>query len=156
MFIHASCWFSEFVCDNIGFKEMKNTIVFYFMTPWKWKSVSHVPLFATPWTIQSMEFFRPEYWEWVAFPFSRGSSQPRDQTQVSCIAGGSLPAEPQGSPKIRNWVAYPFSSGSSQPGNRTGVSCITRGFFTNWAIREAPVTPRCLKSQLYLSVHTLQ
>ena len=26
--------------------------------------------------------------EWVAFPFSRGSSQPRDQTQVSQIAGG--------------------------------------------------------------------
>ena len=26
--------------------------------------------------------------EWVAFPFSRESSQPRDQTQVSHIAGG--------------------------------------------------------------------
>ena len=26
--------------------------------------------------------------EWVAFPFSRGSSQPRDQTQGSCIEGG--------------------------------------------------------------------
>ena len=26
--------------------------------------------------------------EWVAFPFSRGSFQPRDQTQVSRIAGG--------------------------------------------------------------------
>ena len=26
--------------------------------------------------------------EWVAFPFSRGSSQPRNQTWVSCIAGG--------------------------------------------------------------------
>ena len=26
--------------------------------------------------------------EWVAFPFSRGSSQPRDQTEVSCTAGG--------------------------------------------------------------------
>ena len=26
--------------------------------------------------------------EWVAFPFSRGSSQPRDQTRVSCIADG--------------------------------------------------------------------
>ena len=26
--------------------------------------------------------------EWVAFPFSRGSSQPRDRTQVSCMAGG--------------------------------------------------------------------
>ena len=32
--------------------------------------------------------------EWVAFPFSRWSSQPRDQTQVD-----SLPAEPQGKPK---------------------------------------------------------
>ena len=28
--------------------------------------------------------------EWVAFPFSRGSSQPRDQTQVSHIAGKFL------------------------------------------------------------------
>ena len=26
--------------------------------------------------------------EWVAVPIFRGSSQPRDQTQVSCIAGG--------------------------------------------------------------------
>ena len=26
--------------------------------------------------------------EWVAVPFSRGSSQPRNRTQVSCIAGG--------------------------------------------------------------------
>ena len=25
--------------------------------------------------------------EWVVFPFSRGSPQPRDQTQVSCAAG---------------------------------------------------------------------
>ena len=28
--------------------------------------------------------------EWVAIPFSRGSSQPRDQTHVSCIAGRSF------------------------------------------------------------------
>ena len=25
--------------------------------------------------------------EWVAIPFSRGSSQPGDRTQISCIAG---------------------------------------------------------------------
>ena len=37
--------------------------------------------------------------EWVAFPFSRGSSQPRDRTQVSHIAGDSLPAQPQGKQK---------------------------------------------------------
>ena len=39
--------------------------------------------------------------EWAAIPFSWGSSQPRDWTQVSCIARGldSLPAEPQGKSK---------------------------------------------------------
>ena len=36
-----------------------------------------------PWTIQSTEFSRPEYW----IPFSRVSSQPKDWTGVSCIAG---------------------------------------------------------------------
>ena len=37
--------------------------------------------------------------EWVAFPFSRGSSQPRDLTQVSTLQVDSLLAEPQGKPK---------------------------------------------------------
>ena len=37
--------------------------------------------------------------EWVAIPFSRGSSQLMDQTQVSRIADDSLPAEPPGKPK---------------------------------------------------------
>ena len=32
--------------------------------------------------------------EWVAIPFSKGSSSLRDQIQVSCIAGRSLPSEP--------------------------------------------------------------
>ena len=31
---------------------------------------------------------QPRVPEWVAFPFSRGSFQPPDRTQVSCIAGG--------------------------------------------------------------------
>ena len=33
--------------------------------------------------------------EWVAISYSKGSSH-RDQTCVSCIAGDSLPSEPQG------------------------------------------------------------
>ena len=37
--------------------------------------------------------------EWVAFPFSRGSSQPRDQTQVSCIAGRFFTSWATGKPK---------------------------------------------------------
>ena len=36
--------------------------------------------------------------EWVAFPFSRGSSQPRDQTRLHCRRI-LLPAEPQRKPK---------------------------------------------------------
>ena len=38
--------------------------------------------------------------EWVAIPFRRGSSQSRDQTWVSCIAGNSLPTEPPGRPLL--------------------------------------------------------
>ena len=33
------------------------------------------------------EIFQARILEWVAISFSRGSSQPRDQTWVSCIAG---------------------------------------------------------------------
>ena len=56
------------------------------------KSLSPVGLFATPWTVAhqtplSMGFSRQEYYEWVAISFSRESSQPRDWTQVSHIAG---------------------------------------------------------------------
>ena len=54
----------------------------------KWserKSLSRVWLFATPWTVH--EILQTRILEWVAFPFSRGSSQPRDRTQVSDIAG---------------------------------------------------------------------
>ena len=52
----------------------------------KWKLLSRVQLFVIPCTIRSMEFSRPEYWSGY-FPSSRGSSQPRDQSQVSRIAG---------------------------------------------------------------------
>ena len=36
--------------------------------------------------------------EWVALPFSRESSQPRDKTQVSCIAGRLLTVWAHGNP----------------------------------------------------------
>ena len=74
---------------------------------------------------------------WVAFPFSRGSSQPQDRTQVSCTAGGFFTKEkPPGSPRILEWVTYPFSRVSFQPRNWTRVSCIAGRFFTSWATRD--------------------
>ena len=72
--------------------------------------------------------------EWVTMPSSRGYSQPKDQTQVSRIAGGFFPAEPPaGSPRILEWGGYPFCRGTSQPRNWTGISCIAGGFFSSWA-----------------------
>ena len=38
----------------------------------------------------------PRILEWVAYPFSKESSQPRNQTGVSYIASGFLPAGPPG------------------------------------------------------------
>ena len=60
--------------------------------------------------------------EWVAFPFSKGSSQPRDLTQ-GLPHYGQIPYQlsHKGSPRTLEWVAYPFSSGSSWPRNWTGV-----------------------------------
>ena len=50
---------------------------------WKWKLLSHLRLFATPWTVYGI--LQARVLECVAFPFSRGSSQPRDQNQISIM-----------------------------------------------------------------------
>ena len=84
--------------------------------------------------------FQARILEWVAVPFSRGSSQPRKQTRVFTLHVDSLPVELPGKPKVKvtqlclilcdpmdytvhgilearilEWVAVPFSRGSSQP-----------------------------------------
>ena len=78
--------------------------------------------------------------EWVAMPSSRGSSQPRDQTQVSHIVGRFFIVWATGEAH-EYWIGYPFSRGSSWPRNGTGVSCLAIIFFTSWATREAPRLP---------------
>ena len=47
---------------------------------------SHVQFFVTPQTVVH-GILQARILEWVAFPFSRGTSQPRNWTQVSRIAG---------------------------------------------------------------------
>jgi len=39
--------------------------------------------------------------EWVAIPFSRGSSRPSGQTQVSCSAGRFFTKEPLEKPSVK-------------------------------------------------------
>ena len=103
---------------------------------WKWKLLSHVRVFVTPWL----------YSPW------NSPGQNTGMGSLSLLQGifptqGSNPGFPhcrqilyqlshKGSPGILEWVAYPFSSGSSWPRNWTRVSCIAGRFFTNWAIGE--------------------
>ena len=46
--------------------------------------------------------------ELVAFPFSRDLPNPGIGPRSPTLKADSLPAEPQGSPRILEWVAYPF------------------------------------------------
>ena len=59
--------------------------------------LSCVRLFGTPWTVShqaplSMEFFQARILERVAFSYSSGSSQPRDQAHISfvCCTGQQI------------------------------------------------------------------
>ena len=56
------------------------------------KLLTRVQLFVIPWTVAcqdplSMGILQARILEWVASSFSRESSQPRNRTQISCIAG---------------------------------------------------------------------
>ena len=56
-------------------------------------------LFVTPWTVAqqaplSTGISQARILDWVAISFSRGSSGPRDQTQVFCLADRSFITEP--------------------------------------------------------------
>ena len=79
--------------ENIGSKcldiSVDNDFLFRFEAKWV-KSLSHVWLFVTPWTIASDSsvhgIFQARILEWGAIFFSRRSSWPRDWTWVSCVA----------------------------------------------------------------------
>ena len=53
---------------------------------WEWKLISGAWLFEAIYKVH--EILQARILESIAFPFSRGSSQPRDRTQVSHITGG--------------------------------------------------------------------
>ena len=51
-----------------------------------------------------------EILEWVAIPFSKGSSPPKDWTQVSCISGRFFTTEPPGKPQTGGHNRGPSAS----------------------------------------------
>ena len=75
---------------------LPNLVFAFFLSVKKWKSISHfshVQLFASdpmncsPPGSSVHGILQARILEWIAMPFSRASSRPRDRTQVSCIAG---------------------------------------------------------------------
>ena len=54
----------------------------------KVKVIQSCPILCNPMDYTVHGILKARILEWVAFPFSRVSSQPRDQTEVSCTAGG--------------------------------------------------------------------
>ena len=70
---------------------------------WKWTSLIRVRLFVTPWTLQCMEFSRPEYWSGEPFPSPADLPNPGDWTQVSCIAGGFFTSWSTREVLIKTW-----------------------------------------------------
>ena len=66
---------------------------------WKWKLLSHVQLFATPWTIESMEFSRPEYRSGYPFPSPGNIPKPGIKPRSPTLQTDSLQTELQVKPK---------------------------------------------------------
>ena len=67
---------------------------------WLWKSLSHVQLFAAPWTIWSMEFSRPEYWSGQPFPSLGHLPNPGIEARSPALQVDSLSGEPPGKPMV--------------------------------------------------------
>ena len=66
------------------------------------QSCSVVSDSVTSWTIHThvvRGILQARILEWVTFPFSRGTSQPRDEPRSPELQVDSLPVEPQGKPK---------------------------------------------------------
>ena len=91
--VWLSLWDHDFFCVLPRGSRRKmagsyRSSVFNFLkVKWKWKLLSHVQLFVTPWANTVHGILQARILEWVAFPFSKGSSQPRGQTQVSHMVG---------------------------------------------------------------------
>ena len=88
-------WLKELMDSYKAMDCRNNNII---MWKWKKKLLSHVWLFATPWTIQSLEFSRPEYWSGECLHSQGDFPNPEIEPRSPALRADSLLAEPQGKP----------------------------------------------------------
>ena len=105
----------------------------------KWKSLSRVWLFLTPWSRQSTD--SPGQNTRAGSSFPSPGNFPNPEIELPQFRQIPYQLSHKGSPRILEWLAYTFSSGSSRPRNGTRVSCIAGRFFTSWVTTEAPERP---------------
>ena len=79
------------------------------------------PTLCNPMDYTVHEILQARILAWVAFPFSRGSSQPRDRTQVFHIAGGVFPIWATGEALIPRQLAQ-----KALRGHDTVLGCLQR------------------------------
>ena len=99
------------------------------------------------------EILQARILECVAIPSSRGSSQPRNQTQVSCIAGGLYHLSYQGSPGNSRAQSYTkvSLSDAGNPDTRLRVShFLSPEKFK--AINFESAWKKCLNSGIYRGI----
>ena len=122
---------SRFVLLKPGLENFEH----YFASIWKWSESEVAQSCPTLWDPVDCSLpgssihgiFKARILEWVAISFFRGSSQPRDQTQVSCITTDTLLSEPPGKPSCGTGAQLPPGHvESSQTKDGTHVPCIGR------------------------------
>ena len=117
---------------------------------WKWKLLSRIWLFVTPWTTQSMEFFRLEYWNGKLCPF-----------QGIFTTQGSNPGLPhcrwilyqlshKENPRYLSALSFPIPGHLPDPGIRLiylGYPALTGRFFTAAPSWKSYV---CIEAKVYI------
>ena len=97
--------------DTFILMSLPHCLDYYFIVKLKVSHRGHP--FVTPWTMQSMEFSRPEYWNRQPFPSPGDLPKPGIEPRSPTLQTDSLQAEPQGKPKNAGVDSLSFSSGSS-------------------------------------------
>ena len=147
-----SIFLVNFTFSYIFINLIPHSQYFNYISESKWHSeskwLSHVQLFLTPWTIESMEFSRLESWSGQPFPSPGDLPNPGIEPRSPELQVDALPAEPQGKPQNTGVGSLSLLQGISQPRSPTlQVDSLPESFVNN--------QEKLLKSKCFISPSSL-